>query len=146
MAVGVAVRLARLAVVGLSFLALGCSSSAPYTAPAAALNTALGLGVAAQQRAAGGCVATCGYGTACNPRTGLCERSPCGTCPAGESCIAAREGWRCATEEEAGKIAAGIRARLPPPGQLVPGVGIAPQTGSGPPPPPSALRPGPDQP
>jgi hypothetical protein len=52
----------------------GCASSAPYTLPAAILNTTLAAGVAATQKASGGCVATCTNGTICNPRTGFCER------------------------------------------------------------------------
>ena len=120
-----------------------CSSSAPYTAESAVINSALGLGAAVQQRSAGGCFAECVHGTFCNPRTGLCERSPCGTCPPGEVCVAADDGWRCATSEEAGKVTNGVRAQLPPAGRVVPGLGISPQTGSGPPQP---LHPGPDQP
>jgi hypothetical protein len=140
--VGLASRLAMVAPVALALLC-SCSSSERYTVPAAAINTALGLGVAAQQRAAGACFAECVYGTSCNPRTGLCERSPCGTCPTGESCVASNEGWRCLTGEEAGKITAGVQATLPAPVQVVPGVGISPRTGSGPPEP---YHPGPDRP
>jgi len=125
-------------------LVCACRSSGPYTVPAAAINTALGLGAAAQQRAAGGCIATCVHGTVCNPRTGFCERSPCGTCPAGEGCIVVSGGWKCGTEAEASSAASAIRTQLPP-GQIVPGIGISPQTGSGPPASPPA-RPGPDQP
>ncbi|ACL65128.1 conserved hypothetical protein [Anaeromyxobacter dehalogenans 2CP-1] len=50
-----------------------CSSSAPYTLGAAAVNTSLALGVAAGQRASGGCYATCTGGTVCNPVNGMCE-------------------------------------------------------------------------
>ncbi len=121
-----------------------CSSSARYTVPATAINTALGLGASAQQRAAGGCFATCAYGTVCNPGTGFCEPSPCGTCPDGERCIVVNGGWKCGTEAEASSAAAAVRTKLPPPGQIVPGVGISPRTGSGPPSLPE--RPPPDQP
>ncbi len=142
MLVGVACRMARLAPVAVLLLS-ACGSTAPYTVPAAAINTALALGSSVQQRAAGGCVATCGYGTVCNPGTGFCETSPCGSCRGGESCVAAADGWRCATSEEAAKISgAAIRAKLQP-GQVVPGIGISPQTGSGPPAP---VHPGSDQP
>jgi hypothetical protein len=120
-----------------------CSSSAPYTVPAAAINTALGLGASAQQRAAGGCFATCSRGRSCNPQTGFCEPSLCGACPAGQSCIVVHGGWQCGTEGEASSAAATIRTNLPPPGQVVPGLGISPRTGSGPPLP---AHPGPDQP
>jgi len=57
-----------------ALLALGaCRSSAPYTVPAAAINTGLALGAAAAQRAGGGCYAVCTHGTVCNTKTGLCE-------------------------------------------------------------------------
>lgn len=135
---------ARAAAIVLSLLC-ACSSSGPYTVPAAAINTALGLGASAQQRAAGGCFATCAYGTVCNARTGFCEPSPCGTCGAGESCVVVNGGWKCGTEAEASSAASTVRTNLPPPGQVVPGLGISPRTGSGPPPSPPA-RPGIDQP
>jgi len=146
MVVGIASR-RRAAPVALALLC-ACRSSGPYTLPAAAINTALGLGASAHQRAAGGCFATCAYGTTCNPRTGFCERSPCGTCPAGQSCVVVNGGWKCGTEGEASSAAAAVRTNLPPPGQVVPGVGISPRTGSGPPPSPPARpgAPGPDQP
>ncbi len=142
MAIGNVRRWVMLAPV-VAALGSGCSSSAPYTAQGAAINTALGLGASAQQRSAGGCFAECAHGTVCNPGTGLCERSPCGICPAGESCVAADDGWRCASREEVGKLTSGVRTQLPPPGQVVPGLGISPRTGSGPPEP---HHPGPDQP
>src|SRR5512144_2851109 len=114
-------RAARVAVT--VALLSACSSSAPYTVPAAAINTALGLGASAQQRAAGGCFATCSPGRTCNPRTGFCEPSLCGTCPTGESCIVVHGGWLCGTEGEASGAAATVRTCLPPPGQVVPGLG-----------------------
>jgi hypothetical protein len=127
---------------GLLALLLACRSSAPYTAPAAAINSALGLGVSARQRAAGGCFAMCTNGLECNPRTGYCEPPPCGPCPAGESCILASGGFRCGSGAEASTPGAAIRTDLPPPAQVVPGIGISPRTGGGPPLP---HHPGPDQ-
>src|SRR5512144_295638 len=53
--------------------AAACKSSAPYTVPAAALNTGVALGFSAAQRAQGGCYAVCTHGTVCNPKNGLCE-------------------------------------------------------------------------
>ena len=50
-----------------------CGSSAPYTIPAAAINTAIAAGASAAQRSAGGCYAQCVGGTVCNSRTGFCE-------------------------------------------------------------------------
>jgi hypothetical protein len=66
----------RLAAFAAPLLALAsCQSSAPYTLPAAIINTTVAVGVALAQRASGGCVATCTSGTVCNPRTGLCEKA-----------------------------------------------------------------------
>jgi len=105
-----------------SALLLACASSAPYTLPAAAINTGLALGVAAGQRAAGGCYAVCTHGTVCNEKTGLCVAatadSVCEEGPGG--------GMRCvplqigAKEERTG---------------AVPPLGISPATGTVPPPP-----------
>jgi hypothetical protein len=48
----------RLGVLLAVVAAAGCQSSAPYTLPAAALNSALAVGAALEQKAAGGCYAT----------------------------------------------------------------------------------------
>ncbi len=68
--------------------AAGCRSSAPYTIPAMAINAGVAGGFSAAARAAGGCYATCTHGTACNPRTGFCDRvaSDC-LCSPGEICL-----------------------------------------------------------
>jgi hypothetical protein len=66
--------------------ALACRSSAPYTLPAAALNTAIAGSAAALQRASGGCYAECTDGTACNPNTGFCERACVASCSSFEVC------------------------------------------------------------
>ena len=113
-----------------------CKSSAPYTIPAAAINTGLALGVAGAQRASGGCYAVCTNGTVCNRRTGLCESASidqyCEPDPAG--------GVRC------------VPVAFPSVGKQQPGaagagspVGISPSTGQAPPPPAESSPRGPDR-
>jgi hypothetical protein len=69
-------------------IAGACKSSAPYTLPAAAIGTGVAAGFSAAQRSMGGCYATCTNGTACNPRTGFCEKAGAGcACLAGEVCL-----------------------------------------------------------
>lgn len=112
-------------------LAAACGSSAPYTIPAAAINTGLAAGVAASERAAGGCYAICTNGTRCNPRSGWCEpedsaafRIP----EPGTVCVDAPGGGKRCTPVVVGASKAPSSA--PPVG-----VGISPATGSVPPPP-----------
>jgi hypothetical protein len=105
----------------------GCKSSAPYTIPAAAINTALAAGVSAAQRSAGGCYAQCVGGTICNPRNGFCE-SPAVVCVGSEAdSIACLN--RPGTTMNTGTQAPGASPALPVP------VGISPATGTVPPPP-----------
>jgi len=53
----------------------------------AALGTAAAAGASTAQRAAGGCYSTCLPGTACNPKTGLCDELPCrDRCTSGQYC------------------------------------------------------------
>ena len=52
----------RLALAALLAIA-GCSTTAPHTLGAAAINSALAVGTSAAQRSAGGCYATCTNGT-----------------------------------------------------------------------------------
>ncbi len=108
----------------LAVLALsGCGSSARYTMPAAAINTAIALGVAAEQRAAGRCYAVCTSGTVCNPKTGMCEAAA-----ANEVCEEAPGGgMRCIPFE--------ITAQRPTRAGAASGVGVSPATGTVPPPP-----------
>jgi len=105
----------------------GCGSSAPYTLPSAAINTALAAGAAAAQRSAGGCYAQCVGGTVCNPRNGFCE-SPGAVCIGIDSdppsCLNRPGTTMQATTP--GPAAAGDTS-LP--------LGISPATGSVPPPP-----------
>src|SRR5689334_8361998 len=73
-----------------------CRTSAPYTIPSAAVNTALAVGFAAHERAQGGCYASCTGGTSCNPKTGYCEPAPCGgSCHEWETCVEEGLVWRC---------------------------------------------------
>ena len=86
----------------------------------------------AQQVAAGGCIATCAYGTECNPRTGFCEPSRCGKCPSGERCVASADGFRC-TSGGVVPPPATLRTQPPVGAGLVPGVGFTAQPGLPPP-------------
>lgn len=107
--------------------AAGCGSSAPYTVPAAALNTAVAVGAALEQRAAGGCYATCTHGTVCNPRTGYCESaSAAEVCDQGETGAV-----RCVPVMGVSRRPDGA----PPASVLGTGIGVSPATGSVPPPP-----------
>ncbi len=106
--------------------AVGCRSSAPYTVPAAALNSAIAVGAALEQRAAGGCYANCTHGTVCNPRTGLCEAaSAAEVCDQGETGAV-----RCVPVVGVSRPAEGAVAKPP-----APPIGVSPATGSVPPPP-----------
>ena len=108
-------------------LAAGCQSSAPYTVGAAALNSAVAVGAAMGQKAAGGCYATCTHGTVCNPRTGLCESpSAAEVCDQGETGAV-----RCVPVMGVG-VSRG--AEVPPPAPA-PLMGVSPATGGVPPPP-----------
>jgi hypothetical protein len=121
----VAVRTAALLAYTLALAS--CQSSAKYTLPSAAINTALAAGASVAQKSAGGCYATCVGGTICNPRTGFCE-SPGVVCIGSEAespaCVN-RPGTTMDTS------AAGPTVRPP---TTVP-FGISPATGSVPPPP-----------
>jgi hypothetical protein len=123
--------------------AVACSSSAPYTVPAAAINGALAAGVSARQRAAGGCYAICTNGTICNEHTGFCERTPCvGDCGK-EVCEATPSGTTRCTPAWAPVITSKQPAAAEKPGEVAPGVGVSPATGRAPPPP--ASRPAPEE-
>jgi hypothetical protein len=105
-----------------------CKSTAPYTAPSAALNLAAAAATALGQRAAGGCYATCVGGTACNVATGTCE-------PVAEfRCIGAETSSPLCSQSGA---TLGVAQTLPPGASpaAVPPVGLSPATGSVPPPP-----------
>ena len=103
-----------------------CGSSAPYTIPSAAINTAIAAGASAAQRSAGGCYAQCVGGTVCNPRNGFCE-SPGAVCLGMDSdppsCLN-RPGTTMGTTT----AGPGRTESLSP-------LGVSPATGSVPPPP-----------
>ena len=118
--------------VGLRALAAGlvlaalasCRSTAPYTVPATALNTAAAVGLSAQQRLKGGCYAACTNGTVCNTHTGYCV-------PASEGNVCIEDGsggMRCTPF-----AISGTASPAPPPTGLT--IGVSPATGSVPPPP-----------
>ncbi len=104
-----------------------CGSSASYTIPSAAINTAIAAGASAAQRSAGGCYAQCVGGTVCNPRNGFCE-SPGAVCLGMESnppsCLN-RPGTTMGT------TTAGPGGT----GETLFPLGVSPATGSVPPPP-----------
>ena len=115
--------------VALLLLLAGCGSSSPYTLASAIVNTSVAVGAAVVQRAAGGCVATCTNGTACNARTGLCERVVSGD---------ASDPRAVCVEEPGGggmRCAPAIEVQRPPAPPSPVGVGVSPATGSAPPPP-----------
>jgi predicted small lipoprotein YifL len=103
-------------------VAAACGSSAPYTVPAAAVNTGVALGLAGAQRANGGCYAVCTNGTVCNPRNGLCESAKadvyCQEAPGG--------GMRCVP------LQIGKEQKVPEPAGAA---GVSPATGTVAPPP-----------
>jgi hypothetical protein len=124
---GAPVRAAALAV---ALFLPACKSSAPYTLPSAAINTALAVGASAAQRSAGGCYAQCVAGTICNPRTGFCEApgAVCLDAPSDPPSCLNRPGTTMGTS-----------AQVPGSGGVTDSpVGISPATGSVPPPPSSA--------
>ena len=105
----------------------GCRSSAPYTLPSAAINTAIAAGASVAQKSAGGCYAQCVGGTICNPRTGFCE-SPGAVCVGVET-----DSPACLNRAgpTLGTSATGPASSSPTPFP----VGVSPATGSVPPPP-----------
>jgi hypothetical protein len=106
----------------------GCASSAPYTLPAAILNTTLAVGAAAAQKSSGGCIATCTNGTVCNPRTGTCERVE-----TADVCVPQADGsLRCVPPGT--DIV--VTEQAPPPAGVIPeNLRVAPTTPPAPPPP-----------
>jgi hypothetical protein len=85
------------AVLGVAVLAgSGCHTGGASTFVGATSMTALALGTAAAERAAGGCIAMCTNGTACNPNNGLCEPMPCrNLCGQSEHCEQTFTGDKC---------------------------------------------------
>ncbi len=107
-----------------------CKTSAPYTLPAAAINTAVAVGASAVQRSAGGCYAQCVGGTVCNPSNGFCE-SPGAVCigmPSDPPSCLNRPGTTMGTTTTGPSGTGGLNDGLFP-------LGVSPATGSVPPPP-----------
>lgn len=81
----------RIALIAL--LLPGCAAS---MLAGASTVTAAAVGASVAQRSAGGCYATCTGDTVCNPKNGLCEKSPCsGLCRADEHCESTATESRC---------------------------------------------------
>lgn len=121
-----AVRAAGL-LLGTALALSSCRSSAQYTVPSAAINSAIAVGASMAQKSAGGCYAQCVGGSICNPRTGFCE-SP------GAVCIGA-EADSPACLNRAGPTM-GTSASGPSGANTTPfPLGVSPATGSVPPPP-----------
>ena len=102
-----------------------CRSTAPYTAPAAAINAVVAAGVAVHERSSGGCYAICTQGTICNTVTGYCvpavQQDVCFQSDGGSTPCTPLGVYRENQPD----------AR--PPGGI--GIGVSPATGSVPPPP-----------
>ena len=74
----------------------GCHTGGTSTFVGASTMTALAMGSAVAERAAGGCIAMCTNGTVCNPQNGLCEVLPCrNQCQATEHCEQTFSGEKC---------------------------------------------------
>jgi hypothetical protein len=115
------------------FLA-GCTSSAPHTMAAAAVHSGLAAGFAATERAAGGCYAVCAYGTVCNPHSGFCEPADRVIDPALAVCMPGEPCQKPGGEPAIAKTRPlGVRQ----PNEVIPGVGLAPTSGTVPPLPPA---------
>lgn len=120
-----------------------CGSTAPYALPAAGINTAVGLAASARARAQGGCYATCTGGMRCNPRTGFCEAVPPGACQDPQACAEVEAAWRRASPGTPA-LSTAARGKSGRPGDLLPGLGVSPLSGTVPPPP--SARPSTDAP
>jgi hypothetical protein len=119
-----------------------CKTGSSNAVLGAATISALAIGAAVVERAAGGCIAVCTGGTVCNSATGFCERLPCeGQCKAGERCEQTATGSQCAPGGEPGVAAVakrtetkiGIPVPTAPPGPGSPT--IVPKAEEQPPPP-----------
>jgi hypothetical protein len=94
-----------------ALLAFGCTTGSSNTMLGAATMTTLAAGAAVANRASGGCVAVCTNGTACNPKTGLCERQPCrGECGVGERCEENFIGHKCVPGAAPGDVSTASKA------------------------------------
>jgi len=79
-----------------ALLVFACKTGSSNTVAGAATTSAVAVGFAMAERAAGGCIAICTAGTACNRATGLCEPMPCrGECGPNEHCEQTFSGEKC---------------------------------------------------
>jgi hypothetical protein len=95
---------------------LGCRTGQVSNLTGAITMTALAVGASAASRAAGGCIAVCTGGTACNPRTGLCEVLPCrNLCSPNEHCEQSYAGDKCMPGAQTGveSLAKGTKPNIP---------------------------------
>jgi hypothetical protein len=61
--------------------------------------SAVAVTASAVNRATGGCYASCGHGTVCNPISGLCEALPCrGECTEDERCDTSGLAEKCVSK------------------------------------------------
>ena len=80
----------------MALLAVPVASCGSGSGANAVLNTAIGVGAGAVQRARGGCYSACAPGTACNRKTGFCESLPCdGRCRVDEICVPTPTAEQC---------------------------------------------------
>ena len=103
-----------------------CGSSARYTVPSAAINSAIAVGASAAQRSAGGCYAQCVGGTVCNPRNGFCE-------PPGAVCLGVESDPPSCLNRPGTTM--GTTTAGPGGTETLFPLGVSPATGSVPPPP-----------
>lgn len=122
-------RAAARAAGAIAFLAAAtaCQSSARYTVPSAAINSAIAVGASLEQRSAGGCYAQCVGGTICNPRTGYCEAQ-------GAVCIGAEADSPACLNRAGAAMGASAPGPAASGGTPLP-LGVSPATGTVPPPP-----------
>jgi len=99
-------------------LVAACKTGSPNTIAGAATTSALAIGAAAVERAAGGCIAICTAGTTCNPTKGLCEPLPCrGECGPNEHCEQTFSGNKCVVGGPTS-----VETLVKPKGPAVPGI------------------------
>lgn len=113
----------------------GCKAVGPDVIAAAAVATTLAVGAAVINKELGGCYSVCEHGYACNPRTGLCEKVPCGGCPVDMMCDTDQDPPECVPIQTTS-----IRIRSSAPGPGEPEGAGGPRTAPGEGDPPGCLR------
>jgi len=97
-----------------------CKTGSPNTIAGAASMSAAAIGVAAVERANGGCIALCTAGTTCNPVKGLCEPLPCrGECGPNEHCEQTFSGSNCVVGGPT-SVEALVKAKTPATPEIAP--------------------------